>query len=449
MSLKPLDFDAALVLPGARSHQSVGRRARVERTQAGLSVAIDAAAPVVVAGPRADAGMDRVFPFGLEREMRTTDVSLTQRIYVPPDAPWVAIEWAVHSGSCVARAIGPDRDGVEVRWEGATTVNPDDSVVLGTGLSRLLVGRLDGIDAEASVAAAHAAARRRTRHRPLSRTGPDDAERPDTTRADPFAVAERALRGAAPATADEPLLVPALLALNDRPAARNRLTAVRDPAARALAAGAWAAWTGDAEALESVRPGLLDWLDGAEGAEGVERAARAFAPVLHELLGGAPADRPRERAGGDAAGALVAATQPVPARPAGVDPERDRAIFEVVREMHGRWGVVPDAARGRVRLAFDAANASLANLTVGDAALSFECSLDRQAGRASIVATQQAGQVPLTLILEPRIPGASRVREARIDGRPADLDAQSDGTGIGTRVQLVCDDRRELILDFE
>ena len=68
--------------------------------------------------------------------------------------------------------------------------------------------------------------------------------------------------------------------------------------------------------------------------------------------------------------------------------------------------------------------------------------------RPTIVIDQTDGPTPYRAIVEPRLP-AGRIREASVDGAPAELDSAVVDGGMQVAVQLVVDQRRTLVLDYE
>ena len=82
----------------------------------------------------------------------------------------------------------------------------------------------------------------------------------------------------------------------------------------------------------------------------------------------------------------------------------------------------------------------------GDAVFRIEARVEAE--RATIVIDQTDGPTPYRAIVEPRLP-AGRIREASVDGAPAELDSAVVDGGMQVAVQLVVDQRRTLVLDYE
>ena len=252
---------------------------------------------------------------------------------------------------------------------------------------------------------------------------------------------------------DRMLVALALLALNDASGAALALRGMSTPDGAdlpaALAAGAWAAWRGEVLPLALLRDAGMRWLAAVPASlpaadDDWSRCALAFGPAAAEAC-----DDPR-------------LLERLRARPGTGLPPLERLALtrcrvapaaasagEVLRLMHGTLGVVPDAPRGRVRLGPDVATGSwtLEHLALGDATLSLRVEA-REVGSVAITVDQTAGAMPLTAILEPRVP-ARRLRQVEVDGRPATLDARQDGDGLRVSVQLVIDQPRSLTIDFE
>jgi hypothetical protein len=143
--------------------------------------------------------------------------------------------------------------------------------------------------------------------------------------------------------------------------------------------------------------------------------------------------------------------------------QADRDTVLVCEAAFGTIGIEPDAARGRLRLRprldrLDELHAR--HIRFGDASVSLHAVRDDAA--LTIRVEQDAGSIPITLLLEPFV---VRPGPASVDGRPADLAPQSvDGqpTDVAARpdhhasatsergtivpVQLVLDDTRTLVI---
>lgn len=115
----------------------------------------------------------------------------------------------------------------------------------------------------------------------------------------------------------------------------------------------------------------------------------------------------------------------------------------------GLLGAEPDAGRGRLtirpRPRDSWSGLSVEHLTIGSAALSLTLGLE--AGIHRIAALQERGAAPLTLVLEPELPG--RLRAARVDGRPAELDPVEIGPRSRVPIQIVLDHERRVELEME
>ncbi len=297
-----------------------------------------------------------------------------------------------------------------------------------------------------SPGAAPAALTRRAALRPrLTRDG-SDAE-------DPLPFLERTMTSGLAESDDDARVAVALglLALNDAHGAAAALGVVRsdidDPRA-ALATGAWAAWRGEMLPVVELREAGMRWLRTMAGAavavdDELAACALLLAPAAAEAADDiALLERLRRRPGqGGSLERLASA-----ARVAG---EAAAAAGEALTALHGLLGIVPDAPRGRVRLAPDLTEGAygIDGLAVGDTMLSLR-TVNRELGTIAIVVEQTAGAMPLTAILEPRLP-ARRLRQVEVDGRPATLDARQDGNGLCVSVQLVIDQPRRLTIGFE
>jgi hypothetical protein len=124
------------------------------------------------------------------------------------------------------------------------------------------------------------------------------------------------------------------------------------------------------------------------------------------------------------------------------DPEH---VLPRVREL---LGVEPDASRGRLVLrprppaAWDRFEAR--GIRMGEAGFSLR--YDRRGRVHRLAVRQDLGAVPVSLILEPELPG--RPVAARVDGRPAALDSTVLGERSRVSVQLALDHERTLELEM-
>lgn len=115
---------------------------------------------------------------------------------------------------------------------------------------------------------------------------------------------------------------------------------------------------------------------------------------------------------------------------------------------HGLLGLTPDAPSGRIRVApaFPAHLTSFVarGIRVGEARFTLRFQRDGSAWRLALEPTR--GRVPPMVILEPLVP-FRLLRETRVDGAPAALDAQREGAGTRVRVQIPLDGPRTLDVD--
>lgn len=131
---------------------------------------------------------------------------------------------------------------------------------------------------------------------------------------------------------------------------------------------------------------------------------------------------------------------------AGDFPTHDNPDTEFVRHIaFTALGIEPDAARGRLRLRprLDQMDElSARNIRFGDG--SVRIGATRAGGRLTIRVEQDAGGIPITLLLEPFVRGH---RTATVDGRAADLHSQTLAGGTILPVQLVLDEARTLVVE--
>lgn len=274
----------------------------------------------------------------------------------------------------------------------------------------------------------------------------------------------------------------ALLATGAFPAAARlirQLAPTADPWALAAAAGRYAAWSGDLDALAPLRHHGLRLLDASsaappDGAAGtdaviaagalaaVERsatdladpanAARAHAalrPLRNAIATGLPDERVRLLAAalGLDPGPGAASAAPGQAAQPNYAPE-----WIVLHVVHQLLGIDPDATRGRLRLRPDlhgpegaetvpALPLRLDGLAFADGSVVFEVEHEED-GALVYSLEQDSGAIPTTALLEPLLPG--RPRAADVDGRPAELRARQTFHGTVLPVQLVLDAPRQL-----
>ena len=453
----PRELKVALSAP---RFEAVGRRAQAQEIDGRLRVTIDGiVAEVRVDAGEAGGGAIEVWPFGAER-VRGGPAARTERVFVAPDHPLVVLEWScAERGAMHVRIDAPNgmrviAPGAVERGSGvvALDIEPGRAV-------RVVLTTMDDLpDVDGLLGAAIARARRRMARRPrLIET------RDDGLAIDPLAEADHGMRAAALAKTGDAIathasrdesagVAIALLGLNDREPARDLIEAGGVSAADVALAGAWVAWTGDAAPLaarwselsEAIRA-LAD--DGAAGADVWARVALALAPAFADMRGDRALDdvlrrmpdRPDPAAALAAAGAELRRRGRTAAIAAG-------AALEV---LHGALGIVPDAPRGRVRLAprVGGTRIELGGVALGDAVFAMRVEPDA-AGRVRIVVEQTAGAVPHTAIVEPHVPWR-RLTSASVDGVKAALDSSDEAGGLRVRVQVVADHAREIVLDLE
>jgi hypothetical protein len=120
----------------------------------------------------------------------------------------------------------------------------------------------------------------------------------------------------------------------------------------------------------------------------------------------------------------------------------------VLRVVHGVLGVQPDASRHRLwlrpRLPPGEGELAATELLTGADAVRVRVILEP--GRMEVRVEQEAGPLPLTLLLEPYVPGA--YHEGRVDGAPATLSARAVAGGTRVAVQLVLDHERVVEIGF-
>lgn len=295
---------------------------------------------------------------------------------------------------------------------------------------------------------------------------------------------ERRVRG--DALAD---LVRGALAAGEVDVARAALADLGSAPADAEALALWVAWTGRPEPLLAARTALEPAL--AEASDALRRrvadAAEAGgdeawaadlrrplardggrrlptlgaggdepshpAPLLESGEGPPDADTLRRALGrtcSDASDWGVAALRRALAAASrrGLDVLRPEAALTLDLLVRGLLGVEPDAGVGRVHVGpcFPAAWTSFRadGLQVGDARLGVE--MTREGPWTRLVLRQSAGGAPVTWIVEPRLVGAGLVR-ARVDGAPAEIDADQVDGRVRPRLQIPAD--RERVVELE
>lgn len=117
----------------------------------------------------------------------------------------------------------------------------------------------------------------------------------------------------------------------------------------------------------------------------------------------------------------------------------DAAI--VLRLVHGWLGAEPDANRQRLRLRpILQDELDVRELRFGDGAVRLEAARTPDGWR--VVVEQEAGAIPVTVLLEPVVDG--EYRGARVDGKPAELVPRPHEGATLVPVQLVLDEARTL-----
>lgn len=255
-------------------------------------------------------------------------------------------------------------------------------------------------------------------------------------------------------TARQLALLDARLACGDFEAVLALLRAAGPAPALPLFVARYIRWTGDLQSAAGIWSRVLASLEQTL-ADAVEPALRHDTCV--ELAGTAT----------DLGDAPLAARLHRIARSAAVAPSRsieadpDTAI--VCDTAFNIIGIEPDATRGRLRLRprLDRLDElHVRNIRFGDASVSLRAA--REHDRLAICAEQEAGSIPVALLLEPFVTGP---RSATVDGQPADLQprqvARPPGLRWATRdsahpaggtilpVQLVLDDARTLVIDVD
>jgi hypothetical protein len=119
--------------------------------------------------------------------------------------------------------------------------------------------------------------------------------------------------------------------------------------------------------------------------------------------------------------------------------------------VHGSLGVEPDATRHRLRIRLrlpaGCADLRVDDIGFGDGTLGLHVS--QAAGKIRVRIRQDSGAVPITVLLEPVLPGGSVVQAATVDGTLASLSPRPVADGVMVPVQLVLDADRELLLQLD
>lgn len=243
----------------------------------------------------------------------------------------------------------------------------------------------------------------------------------------------------------------ALLAAGRFAAARRRLSGGPAAPELPLLAARYTAWTADlhtvAAAWATIRASADMLLHSQTGAHSpllvmtcteLQRTATdigdpAFAAVLHRRA--------------------LTPSQPAPADTVNAEDDDVVAADVILDFVHGTLGIEADATRHRLRIrprphAADDAIA-VRNIRFGDGAVNLRGSAQpRDTGtRHSWRVSQEAGAIPLTVLLEPTIPGT--LTACSVDGQTASLSPQHVPGGTVVPVQLVLDEERRLDIDFE
>jgi hypothetical protein len=117
----------------------------------------------------------------------------------------------------------------------------------------------------------------------------------------------------------------------------------------------------------------------------------------------------------------------------------------VLRFVHGLLGAEPDATRHRLRLRPRVgAGLEVRQVRFGDGSVALRVDVTGPGVRC--VVEQDAGAIPVTVLLEPVIEGS--LAGARVDGKPAELAPRAHEGGTLVPVQLVLDDARTLELEL-
>jgi hypothetical protein len=133
------------------------------------------------------------------------------------------------------------------------------------------------------------------------------------------------------------------------------------------------------------------------------------------------------------------------------DEPADTAAATVLEAVHLLLGAAPDAARHRLWLrprlpgpGGDTDRLEARSILVGDDSVSLV--LERNAETLIARVEQEAGPIPLTVLLELYVPGP--LRRAVVDGRDAGLAPRPAGAGLVVPVQLVLDHARTVELEL-
>lgn len=275
---------------------------------------------------------------------------------------------------------------------------------------------------------------------------------------------EACARPIAVSAGDLPLL-DARLACGDFEGVLTVLRDARAAPALPLFLARYMSWSGDLPSAAAVWDTVLASLDAVLGDEADPGLRRATCVALARTatdLGDAPlAARLHAITRRHAAGSGDLADLADPADPADSadsphsansphsadfadSPQRDQASRLIHDVAFNILGIEPDASRGRFRLRprldrFDQLEAH--HIRLGDASVSMTALCGDEG--CAIWVEQDAGSIPLTVLLEPFV---TRPGTALVDGEPADLAPRTLADGTILPVQLVLDHARSLVI---
>jgi hypothetical protein len=384
---------------------------------------------------------------GLERLLRSGGATLHERVFVPLDAPFVLLEWRARRGDASVALEQVQPGCVLHAWPGSALAGaaPGGSVRIPADGTVVVAVASPGLDRGEIARRAPALVRARSAAAGRAAAACLALEAGGTSLAAAWRRAREALlAGSDPPTPD---VHRARLVLGLRDGAPLRGDARAGTAAAVEMAAATLAWTGDAGAIHDVwrhiRPVLTDPA-GPPGHDGLVALAEAMgdAAAVAALRSRRPARLVRS---GPAAGA---------ARPERPDRDFDTlpadlpfaspaAAAAFVLEIADRLlGLAPDASRNRLvmapRIPASWPGLSALRLRMGDSTVSLRHA--RGDGGHHFAIEQEAGPVPVLLVLQPTVPSGSWRFE--VDGVAADLDARHVDGGLGFAVQLVLDSPR-------
>lgn len=236
-----------------------------------------------------------------------------------------------------------------------------------------------------------------------------------------------------------------------------------------VAVARYTAWTGDLGTAAALWPAVhsamaasatstteSDAIATAAAFAGIERTATdmgdpQLAARLHTRARATRAELPTALSGrgrrlATALGLIDPATVPPDPPPGdGVGGAADL----VLHLAHEILGLQPDATRHRLwlrpRLPEGAEGIAAELIRVGEDSVSM--AMDLEPGSVRLRVEQDAGAIPLTVVVELFLPG--RPRLARVDGVAASLAPRPEGRGTVLPVQLVLDHERTLEVEFD